>query len=128
MTVIAAGITVFEALTAHDSLANDGISVRIIDLFSIQPIDATALRESVELTQGRVLTVEDHYAHGGIGDAVLAALAEDGVILRKLAVREITRSGNQAELMDRYGISAKYIIAAVKELLLEEREWSVGAA
>ena len=128
VTVIAAGITIFEALSACEQLAQDGIAVRVIDLFSVQPIDTEALISAAEATQGNIITVEDHYAHGGIGDAVLAALSGRRVNLRKLAVRDIPHSGKPHELMDRYGISAKHIVAATKLLLAESRDRETRAA
>ena len=117
--VVAAGVTLFEALGAHDALARDGIHVRVIDLFSVQPVDRAALVDAARACDGRVLTVEDHYAHGGIGDTVLAALTGTGAVVRKLAVREIPRSGKPAELIDHYGISARSIREAVREMLEE---------
>ena len=122
VTIVAGGITLFEALSACDQLAKDGIAARLIDIFSVQPIDAQALREAAAATGGRIVTVEDHYAHGGIGDAVLSALSEQRITLRKLAVREIPRSGKPEELLDRYGISARHIVAEVKALLAGDRE------
>ena len=123
VTVVGAGITMFEALAAFDELVKEGIPIRVIDLFSVQPIDVAALIDAANVTDGRIITVEDHYAHGGVGDAVLSALAAQSIFLRKLAVREIPRSGKQAELMDRYGISARHIVAEVKLLLAEDRDW-----
>ena len=74
LTIVAAGVTLFEALKAYDTLKAAGVSVRIVDLYSIVPIDRTTLLDSARATQGRILTVEDHYAHGGLGDAVLSAV------------------------------------------------------
>jgi transketolase len=116
-TVVAAGITVYEALKAFDRLAADGMALRVIDAYSIQPIDARTLRESARQTAGRVVTVEDHYVNGGLADAVAEAIAPDGYVVRRLAVREIPRSGKSEQLMDRYGISARHIVAAVKDML-----------
>ena len=113
-TVVGAGITVFEALKAHDELKAKGISIRVIDLYSLQPIDARMLVHCGRETRGRLITVEDHYAGGGIGDAVSAAVASAGLTVERLAVREIPRSGKPEELVDRYGISAKYIVKAVQ--------------
>jgi transketolase len=113
-TVVGAGITVFEALKAHDELKAKGISIRVIDLYSLQPIDARMLVHSSRETRGRLITVEDHYVGGGIGDAVSAAVASAGLTVERLAVREIPRSGKPEELVDRYGISAKYIVKAVQ--------------
>jgi transketolase len=115
--VVAAGVTVYEALDAYGALRDAGINVRIIDLFSVQPIDRSALVAAAKAVGGDVVTVEDHYAHGGLGDAVAAALAGEHVTVRKLAVREIPHSGTRQELLDRYGISARHIIDAVKALV-----------
>ena len=115
--VVGAGVTLFEALEAADSLAKEGIAVRVIDLFSIQPVDKALLVESAKAVGGKVVTVEDHFPHGGVGDAVLGALAEEpGVVVKKLAVTEIARSGTPEELLDKYGISARHVAAAVKSL------------
>jgi transketolase len=112
--IVAAGITVFEALTAYDQLQQEGISVRVIDLFSVRPIDREELIRSARESAGVVITVEDHYEHGGIGDAVLSALADQKIRGFKLAVKEIPHSGKPAELVDKFGISARHIVAAVK--------------
>ena len=114
VTVVAAGVTVFEALEAFEALRKEGTSIRVVDLYSLQPIDAKTLVRCARETNGRVITVEDHYAAGGIGDAVAAAVAPDGFTVHRLAVREIPRSGKPEELLDRYGISAKHIVAAIK--------------
>jgi transketolase len=111
-TVIGAGITLFEALKAHDELQKQGISIRVIDLYSIQPIDAPALIKAAQET-GRLITVEDHYIAGGIGDAVARAVAPAGFAVTRLAVSEIPRSGAPDELIDKYGISARHIVDAV---------------
>ena len=113
-TVIGAGVTVFEALKAYDELKKSGVSIRVIDLYSLQPIDAAALLRCARDTKGRLITVEDHYPAGGIGDAVAAAVAGEGFTVKRLAVREIPRSGKPEELLDRYGISAPHIVAAVQ--------------
>jgi transketolase len=112
-TVVAAGVTVFEALKAYDELKKSGIAIRVIDAYSVQPIDADTLRASAKATKGRVISVEDHYASGGLGDAAAEAVAVDGVAVTRLAVREIARSGQPDELLDRYGISARHIVEAV---------------
>jgi transketolase len=118
-TVIAAGVTVFEALKAHDELKKAGVSIRVIDLYSVQPIDAAALVRCARETKGRLITVEDHYAGGGIGDAVANAVASAGFTVERLAVPEIPRSGKPEELLDRYGISARHIVAAIEKLRIE---------
>ncbi len=115
-TVVAAGVTVFEALTASDQLAKEGVNIRVIDAYSVQPIDADTLIEAGRATRGAIITVEDHYAEGGLGDAVSEAVAAAGFAVRRLAVREIPRSGQPEELLDRYGISARHIVEAVKQL------------
>jgi transketolase len=115
-TVVAAGVTVFEALTASDQLAKEGVNIRVIDAYSVQPIDADTLIEAGRATRGVIITVEDHYAEGGLGDAVSEAVAAASFVVRRLAVREIPRSGQPEELLDRYGISARHIVEAVKQL------------
>jgi transketolase len=115
-TVVAAGVTLFEALKAYDELQASGVSIRVIDLYSLQPIAKADLVAAGLATKGQIITVEDHYASGGIGDAVSEAVGEAGVRVHRIAVREIPRSGTPAELLDRYGISAKHIIEAVKAL------------
>jgi transketolase len=113
-TVVGAGVTVFEALKAYDRLHVEGVAIRVIDLYSVQPIDAKTLVEAARATDGVVITVEDHYAAGGLGDAVSEAVASAGFAVRRLAVREIPRSGQPDELVDRYGISARHIADAVR--------------
>jgi transketolase len=113
-TVVAAGVTVFEALKAYDELQQRGVHTRVIDLYSLQPIDAETLRRCAAETRGRLITVEDHYSAGGLGDAVAAAVAGKGFTVQRLAVREIPRSGTPEQLLDRYGISARHIVAAVE--------------
>ena len=83
----------------------------------MQPIDRDALVAAGRATGGRVITVEDHYANGGLGDAVSNAVWDQGFRVKRLAVREIPRSGQPEELLDRYGISSRSIVAAVRELL-----------
>jgi len=113
-TVIGAGVTVFEALKAYDELKAAGVAIRVIDLYSLQPIDAASLTRCARETKGKVITVEDHYAAGGVGDAVAAAVTGGGVTVTRLAVREIPHSGTPEELLERYGISAKHIVEAVR--------------
>jgi transketolase len=112
--VATAGVTVFEALKAADALKADGISLRVIDVYSVQPIDARTLVEAGHACGGTIVTVEDHYPAGGIGDAVSEAVAGAGLVVRRLAVREIPRSGPPDDLLDRYGISATHIAEAVR--------------
>jgi transketolase len=115
--VVAGGITVFEALAAYDQLQKDGVSIRVIDLFSVQPIDRDELVASARAAGGIVITVEDHYENGGLGDAVLSALAEESVRVYKLAVRKIAHSGKAKELIEKFGISSGHIVNAVKSAL-----------
>jgi transketolase len=114
-TVVGAGVTLFEALKAHDALRPTGVSIRVVDLYSLQPIDAETLIRCARETNGRLITVEDHYAAGGIGDAVASAVAGHGFAVQRLAVLEIPRSGAPEQLLDHYGISSRHIVAAVKE-------------
>ena len=119
-TIVAAGITLHEALKAVDVLAHEDIAVRVIDLYTVKPIDAETLAEAARATGGRIVVVEDHWVEGGIGDAVLAALAEKGfrdLRYRHLAVRKMPGSGKPAEMLDDAGISTVHIVRAVKALL-----------
>lgn len=120
LTIVAAGVTLFEALKAYDQLKSSGIAVRVIDLYSIAPIDRTTLMESGLATQHRILTVEDHYAHGGLGDAVLSAVATEGLKVFKLAVREIPHSGKPEELVDHYGIGVRSIVETTKQIIRKQ--------
>ena len=113
-TVVGAGVTLFEALKAHELLARKGIAIRVVDAYSVQPIDAATLVASARATKGIVITVEDHYAAGGLGDAVAEAIAPAGFTVRRLAVAEIPRSGKPEELLERFGISAAHIVQAVQ--------------
>jgi transketolase len=115
-TVVAAGVTVFEALKAYDQLKTQGTAIRVVDLYSLQPIDAKGLIAAGRATGGQIITVEDHYAAGGIGDAVAEAVGEAGIRVHRLAVREIPRSGKPEELLDRFGISATHIVTAVRSV------------
>jgi transketolase len=112
-TVVAAGVTLTEAVKAADELAAKGIGIRVIDLYCVQPIDRDGLVAAGKATAGHIITVEDHYAHGGIGDAVSEAVWDQGFRVQRLAVREIPRSGPPDVLLDKYGISARAIVAAV---------------
>jgi transketolase len=114
VTVIGAGVTVFEALKAYDQLQKIGISIRVIDLYSLQPIDSRSLKRCARETK-RIITVEDHYAAGGIGDAVAACVAGSGFTVERLCIREIPRSGTPEQLIDHYGISSRHIVAAVTQ-------------
>jgi len=106
------------ALRAADLLAADGIAARVIDLYSIKPIDTETLLAAAEAT-GRLVTVEDHWPEGGLGDAVLAALADtdDPPRVRKLAVQGMPGSGKPSELLAAAGIDAEHIAAAARRLV-----------
>ncbi|MDZ4225197.1 MAG: transketolase, partial [bacterium] len=112
VTLVAAGITLFEALKAHDILAKEGIAVRVIDLYSVKPVDQETLVKAGKET-GHLITIEDHYPEGGLGDAVLGAVSEFGIKVSKLAVNQIPRSGKPQELIDLCGVSAKSIVEKV---------------
>jgi transketolase len=116
VTVAGAGVTLFEALKAYDELKKAGTAIRVIDLYSLAPIDKASLIKAGSATGNRIITVEDHYAAGGIGDAVAEAVSDAGIRVHRIAVREIPRSGKPDELLDRYGISARLIVEAVKSL------------
>jgi transketolase len=118
--VIAAGITVHEALKAYETLKAEGIEIRIIDAYTVKPICKTTLMETVKAVGGKLVTVEDHWPEGGLGDAVLDALATEplnNLRVVKLAVGDLPGSGTPAELMHAAGIDADAIIKAVKSLL-----------
>jgi len=115
-TLVAAGITLHEALAAQQALADKGISVRVIDLYSVQPLDRETL-ESAARETGALITVEDHHAAGGIGEAVAAALAGTPMRFRSLAVRRKPKSGKPAELLALEGIDRAAIVEAVQALL-----------
>jgi transketolase len=115
-TVVGAGITVHEALKAATRLESEGISVRVIDAYSVKPIDAQGLLAAAAETGGHMVVVEDHYEQGGIGDAVLEVVGTRAHVIR-LAVREIPRSGPPEALLQKYGISSEHIIDAVKSFL-----------
>ena len=116
-TIVSCGVTLIEALAAYDQLKSEGISVRVIDLFSVKPVDEATLRKAGSETSNLILTVEDHAAWGGIGDAVAAAVAPAGIRVHQLAVREVPRSGKPEELLSAYGIDRAAIVAAIKKLI-----------
>lgn len=116
--LIGAGVTLHEAIKAADELSKIGINTRVLDPFTIKPIDAQTIIKNAKEVGGRIVTVEDHYAQGGLGEAVQSAVAlERNIIVKKLAVPEIPRSGPPAVLLDNYGINARNIITAVQEIV-----------
>jgi transketolase len=125
VAVIAAGITVHEAIAAADQLKG-AVAVRVLDAYSVKPIDTAALVDAVRTTGGRLCVVEDHWVEGGLGEAVLAALAEAGVVsqIRRfvhLAVREMPASAKPDEQLDAAGISARHVAQAIRALADVER-------
>jgi transketolase len=118
LTIVAAGITVHEALAAAETLAGDGIAARVIDCYSVKPIDAETLRSAAEAT-GCLLTVEDHWPEGGLGEAVLAALADvdERPPVTVLAVSGMPGSGTPAELLAAAGIDAEHIASAARRVV-----------
>jgi transketolase len=119
VAIVSAGITLHEALQAADALAQDGISARVIDLYSIKPVDVATLHAAAEATQGRIVTVEDHWPEGGIGETVLSAFADadERPHVEILAVRDMPGSGKPAELLAAAGIDAEHIAAAARQLV-----------
>lgn len=120
VSVVAAGITLHEALKAYETLKGEGIAIRVIDAYSVKPIDRTTLRRAARETGGKLIVVEDHWPEGGLGDAVLDALADAGLEhprVVKLAVSGMPGSGKPAELLNAAGIDAQHIVEAVKKLL-----------
>jgi transketolase len=115
-TVIAAGATVHEALKAYDRLKEQGIKIRVIDAYSIKPIDRATLLKAARET-GRIITVEDHYAEGGLGEAVLSAMASNPAPVHLMAVRTMPKSGKPDQLIDYEEISADAIITKIKEIV-----------
>jgi transketolase len=112
---------VFEALKAYDTLRAEGAFIRVVDAYSVQPIDAQTMIAAARVTGGKIITVEDHYTAGGLGDAVAAAIAPAGFTVHRLGVTEIPRSGKPEELLDRFGISAAHVVNAVRQMLLVNR-------
>lgn len=111
-------MTLHEALTAANDLAKQGVGVRVLDPFTIKPLDTEAIIKNAKEVGGRIITVEDHYPQGGMGEAVLSAVAQErGIIVKVIAVPKVPRSGATNALLDYYGISAKHIATAVHEML-----------
>lgn len=119
LTIVAGGVTLTEALKAHEQLAQQGISVRVIDLFSVRPVDAAALLDAAKQTNNMIITVEDHYAAGGIGDAVAEAVGPHGVKVIRLAVREVPHSGKPEELLAKYKIDHAAIVEQVRSIAVQ---------
>jgi transketolase len=116
VTVVGAGVTLFEALQAHEVLAKEGLKIRVIDLYCLKPVDGATLQLAAQGTRA-IITVEDHYAEGGLGEAVLSSLAVTPAPVHILAVRRKPKSGKPDELLDYEEISSRAIIAKVKEVI-----------
>lgn len=117
LTVVGAGITVHEALRASDLLEKDKIHIRVIDAYSVKPLDTAALQQAAKATNNQVITVEDHRIEGGLGEAVAGALAPLGVKVHILGVSKIPTSGKADELLTFEDISARSIVRMVKSLV-----------
>ncbi len=119
-TVVAAGITLHEALKAYEQLRSQRITIRVIDAYSVKPIDAETLYAAAQEAGNKIVVVEDHWPEGGLGEAVLEAFSQqDGPMpeVVKLAVSSMPGSGTPAELMEEAGISAHHIVGAVSALV-----------
>jgi transketolase len=116
VTIATAGITVHEALKASEMLSKEKVSARVIDLYSVKPLDTQTLLRCASETNNMILTVEDHYYEGGIGDAVASELSPHGVHVHKLAVRDMPRSGKSQQLLEAYGIGVRAIFDMVMRL------------
>jgi transketolase len=118
LTVAATGITVFEAIKAADELKKEGINICVIDCYSIKPVDAEALKKCLRDTKKKIIvTVEDHFEHGGMGDFAEVAISAENGSIEKMAVSKISQSGTKDQLLDDACINAKHIMARVKELI-----------
>jgi transketolase len=118
LTVVATGITVSEALKAYDILKNENILIRVLDCYSLSPIDKESLLLSVKKTKKPILiTVEDHFIHGGLGDFVLSAVAENSLQVEKMAVVGHSHSGLKDELLAAAGINADHIVQKVRSFI-----------
>jgi transketolase len=116
LTVVGGCVTLYEALKAYDQLKSEGISIRVIDIFSVKPVDVDTLTSAGKETGNLIITVEDH-SIGGIGDAVASAVSPAGIRVHQLYVREVPRSGTPEELLTIYGIDASAIVSLAKSLI-----------
>ncbi len=115
-TIVSAGVTLFEALKAADQLKAEGITVTVIDAYSVKPLAKDVILAAAKKTGNTVITVEDHYSEGGLGDAVAGELSVNGIKVHKLAVNGLPRSGKAEELLAHFGIDAAAIVKKVKSL------------
>jgi transketolase len=116
VTIVSAGVTLFEALKAADTLKAEGVNVTVIDAYSIKPLGKKEILAAAQKTNNTVVTVEDHYSEGGLGDAVAGELSADGIKVHKLAVVGMPHSGKAEELLAKFGIDAAGIVKKVKSL------------
>ena len=112
-----AGVTLFEALKAADALEKEGIRITVIDAYSIKPLAKDVIKAAAQKTNNTVLTVEDHYPEGGLGDAVAGELSADGIRVHKSAVDHLPRSGKPEQLLAEFGLDSKAIIQKIKSLI-----------
>jgi len=117
LTVVGGGVTLFEALKAADTLAKEGTNITVIDAYSIKPLGTDVIRAAALRTHNTIITVEDHFPEGGLGDAIAGELSSDGIRVHKLAVYELPRSGKPEELLAKYRIDAAAIVSKVRSLI-----------
>nr|XP_019963936.1 PREDICTED: transketolase-like [Paralichthys olivaceus] len=118
VTVVGAGVTLHEALAAVEMLKKERINIRVIDPFTIKPLDSKTIIDNARATRGRIITVEDHYYEGGLGEAVCSAVVnETGFNVHRLAVSQVPRSGKPQELLRIFGIDRDAIVQAVRKML-----------
>jgi transketolase len=123
LTVAATGITVYEALQAAELLQQEDIHIRVVDCYSVCPVDRETLLDCLNSTRFKcIISVEDHFAHGGLGDFIAAAVSAEGDYVEKMAVTKISQSGKQEELMKDAGIDAASIAAKVKKLVRSQEQ------
>jgi transketolase len=115
-TIVAAGVTLHEALKAADTLKAEGIGVTVIDAYSVKPLGRDVIKAAAQKTHLTVITVEDHYPEGGLGDAVAGELSREGIQVHKMAVNGLPRSGKAEELLAHFEIDAAAIVRKVKAL------------
>jgi len=119
--IVAAGVTLFESLKAADRLKEQGISVAVMDAYCVKPLAVELICEVARKANDLVLTVEDHFSEGGLGDAVAGALSQYNICVHKMAVTELPHSGEPAELIVKYGIDAAAIVVQVKRMIAVSR-------
>ena len=116
--LIGAGVTLYECLKAAKELEGLGINVRVLDPFTVKPLDESAVISNAQQCGGRIVVVEDHYREGGLGEAVLSAVAEQrNIVVKHLFVGKVPRSGPPNVLLDMFGINSKHVVAATQNIL-----------